>query len=99
MITHVVVLRLAATDPSTRAEHATEYKRRIDALAGAIPGLLSLTVGIDIGRIDWHWDVSLVSTHASYDDLEAYQAHPLHRDVLAYGDTIVADRAVVDHET
>lgn len=98
MVTHTVAFRLAATD-AARDEHAREYKRRLEALVGRIPGLLTLTVGIDPGRVDGHWDVALVTTHASYDDLESYQAHPLHREVLAYGATIVADRACVDYET
>lgn len=99
MITHMVIVRLAASDPDTRAEHAAEYKRRLENLPGRVPGLLSLAVGIDAGQAGGNWDLALVTTHPSYDDLEAYQAHPLHREVLEYGATIVADRACVDHET
>lgn len=95
MITHVAVFRLAATDPRTRRDHAAEYARRLEALTGRIPGLTSLTVGTDLGRIEGHWDLALISTHPTYEDLEHYQAHPLHREVLEYGDTIVSDRAVV----
>lgn len=73
--------------------------RRLEGLTGRVPGLATLAVGIDVGRIDGHWDLALVATHPSDDDLELYQAHPLHREVLDHGGTIIADRACVDFET
>jgi len=45
-----------------------------------------------------HWDVVLVSEHDSNDDLEAYQAHPAHREAAAWVSTVVNDRATVDYE-
>jgi hypothetical protein len=63
-----------------------------------VPGLMSMDVGIDAGKIGSHFDVVLTSTHESYADLEAYQAHPLHVEVIEFGKTIVSARACVDYE-
>lgn len=99
MIVHNIAFKLAATDPVLRAEQTAEFARRIRSLEGKIPGLRSITVGTDLGHIDEHYDLVLISTHDNYQDLEDYQAHPLHGEVIAYGKTIVASRACVDYET
>lgn len=98
MIVHNVAFKMAAEDAATRAEHAAELARRLRALDGQVPGLVSLMVATDLGKIDTHYELVLVSTHATYEDLESYQAHPLHREVIDYGNTVVAQRACVDYE-
>lgn len=98
MITHNIAFKLATEDPALRQEQAAEFKRRIESLAGNIPTLKSLSVALDLGKTDGHYDLVLVSTHETHDDLEAYQAHPLHVAVIEYGRTIVSDRACVDYE-
>lgn len=98
MIVHNIAFKLAETDPRVRAEQAAEFARRIRDLGGKVPGLQSISVGTDVGRIADHYDLVLVSHHDSYEDLEAYQAHPLHVEVIEFGKTIVSARACVDYE-
>lgn len=98
MIVHNVAFKLAEADKDLRAEQAAEFARRILAMEGKIPGLLGVSVGIDVGLIDGHYDLVLISKHETYADLEAYQADPLHGEVIAFGKTIVAERAAVDYE-
>lgn len=98
MIVHVVAFRMSAADAETRRSDATAFSARLRALEGQIPGLLSIEVGIDLGHLSDHADMVLTSKHASYPDLEAYQAHPLHTEVAAYGRTVVAERITVDYE-
>lgn len=98
MIVHNIAFKLAETDAGVRAEQASEFARRILSLEGKIPGLRAISVGTDVGRIAEHYDLVLVSHHDSYEDLEAYQAHPLHVEVIEYGKAIVSARACVDYE-
>ncbi|HEU4850453.1 MAG TPA: Dabb family protein [Terrimesophilobacter sp.] len=98
MIVHNIAFKLAETDSRVRAEQTAEFARRIRDLEGKVPGLQSISVGTDFGRIADHYDLVLVSHHDSYEDLEAYQAHPLHVEVIEYGKTIVSARACVDYE-
>jgi hypothetical protein len=99
MIRHVVQFRLLATDPAQRAQDAEGIRERLTALLGVVPGLRGLDVHRDLGLIDTHWDVILVSDHDDNAALEGYQAHPAHRDASAWISTVVTDRAVVDFET
>ena len=98
MIVHNIAFRLAEQDPVLKLEQAAEFKRRIESLAGNIPTLNSMTVGLDDGRDPAHYDLVLVSTHDTVADLDAYQAHPLHVALIEYGKTIVSERACVDYE-
>jgi hypothetical protein len=99
VITHIVVLTFAAEDPEQRVADAAEYQRRLVALRGQVPGLLSLDVGTDLGVIDGHYELGLVTTHPTYADLEAYQVHPLHAAVREFGKSVVQTRAIVDFES
>jgi hypothetical protein len=93
VIRHVVLLKL--TDPSLAAEAA----KRLEALAGEIPSVRSLEVGVDVLRSDSSYDVALVTTHDDLDGLRAYAEHPAHVEFLAWVRPHLADRVVVDAET
>jgi len=98
MFKHVAAFKLATDDPQLKMRQAREFADLIAGLQGQVPGLVSIDVGIDIGRIGTHFDVVLISTHESYEALEAYQAHPKHQVVIEHGNRIVAERAIVDFE-
>jgi hypothetical protein len=98
MIRHIVEFRLSADDQEQRAVDARGIHDRLTALVEIVPTVRTVTVAADLGLIEGHWDVVLVSEHDSTDDLEAYQAHPAHRDAVAWVSTVVSDRATVDYE-
>ena len=96
MIRHVVTWKLAAEDPATRSEQASEVARRLNALDGVVPQLRSISAGANIAYPDANWDVTLV---ADVDSIEAeYQVHPAHEEVVAYVRSVVASRVAVDFE-
>ncbi len=97
MIRHVVLFALAAEDPTQKQRIAQEMKERMEPLASAIPGVRRLEVGFDMGRVPGHWDVVLVSEHESDAALEAYQVHPRHLEVLDFVNSVVRQKACVDH--
>jgi quinol monooxygenase YgiN len=97
VIRHIVAFRLEAESAVARAEHAMAMAAALEPL-NALDEVLSLTVRPDLGLVDGHWHVVLVSEHPDSAALEAYQAHPAHRAASAEAGRYVAERAVVDYE-
>jgi heme-degrading monooxygenase HmoA len=97
MIRHIVLFRLAAIDELQRRDDAHGIAERLQALETQIPGIVSIRVDRDLGLVEGHWDVALVSEHDDNAALEAYQVHPAHKEVAAYIGTVISDRAVVDY--
>jgi Stress responsive A/B Barrel Domain len=94
MITHVVLFKLKDRSPST----INATRERMALIEGHIPTLLTLQVGINAVPSDRAYDIALVATFNSLEDLRAFQMHPVHvtmfDDVKARFDTIAA----VDYE-
>lgn len=97
-IRHVVSWKLAAEDDDERAAHAAEVARRLMALEGVIPQLLSISAGANVAYPESNWDVTLVADFADIAALEEYQVHPAHEEVVAYVRSVVASRVAVDFE-
>jgi hypothetical protein len=98
MIRHVVSWKLAAEDDAQRAEQAAEVARRLNALDGVVPQLRSISAGANVAYPDTNWDVTLVADFDSIAELEAYQVHPAHEEVVAFVRSVVASRVAVDFE-
>ncbi len=97
MIRHIVLFRLAADDDVQRRDDAHGIAERLEALETEIAGIQSIRVDRDLGLVDGHWDVALVSEHNDNAALEAYQVHPAHLEVATWIGTVISDRAVVDY--
>ena len=99
MIRHVVMFNLSAAADSERAADIAEMQSRLNALVGVVPGLQSMTLQPDLGLVEDHWDVVLVSEHDDNEALEGYQAHPAHEEAGAFIRSVTnSDRATVDYE-
>jgi hypothetical protein len=100
MITHVVCWKVVEeADGRTRPEILQKMKEDLEALAGTIPELESISVGINAKEAEAASDVVLLSTFADWDALERYQVHPAHQEVVAFVKTVVTERRVVDFES
>ena len=97
MIRHIVAFELDAPDEQARVAHIRRMQDALEALT-TLDEVESITVRPDLGTVDGHWDVVLVSEHRSTADLEAYQAHPQHQQAAKIAGEFVARRAVVDYE-
>lgn len=97
-VRHVVSWKLAAEDAAERADQAAEVARRLNALDGVVPQLLSISAGANMAYPDTNWDVTLVADFDSIDALEEYQVHPAHEEVVAYVRSVVSSRVAVDFE-
>jgi hypothetical protein len=95
MITHIVLFKLADPDAATLAA----LQDRLRGMAGRIPVLRHLEVGMDIIRSDRSYDIALVARFDSLDDLQAYQVHPCHADeVLPLVKSVCSSIIAVDYE-
>jgi heme-degrading monooxygenase HmoA len=77
-IKHIVMWRVRGDDEAERAHNARLIQREFESLAGRIPGLLQLEVGLDESRIDYACDVVLLTEFDSRESLAAYAQHPEH---------------------
>jgi hypothetical protein len=95
MITHIVCFKL-------KDRSAASVQRTRDVLLsmeGKIEQLLHLEVGADVLHTERSYDIVLITKFNSMADLDAYQIHPFHQEIVKHiksvGDTSVA----VDFET
>lgn len=75
---HVVLFRFAGED------EARECVARLRAMAGAIPQVRRLEAGVNQVPSGRAYDVGLVVTVESLDDLQGYRDHPVHQPFLAW---------------
>ena len=80
MITHIVFFKL----PNYSQALCQELQMRLMSMEGRIDALTSITVGIDIARTERAFDVALITTHTSLENLQAYAVDPIHQDVIAW---------------
>lgn len=99
MIKHVVMWKLKDNVAgNSRGENAREMKRRLEALAQAIPEIRRLEVGLNIKDSERAADVALYSEFDSPADLAAYIQHPAHQEVVTFVREIAAETRVVNYE-
>lgn len=93
MVKHVVMWTLK--EPG----RAQELKSAVDGMKGRVAGLTDLECGIDFIRGEASCDLVLISTHASREELDRYQADPVHGEVKKLIGPAAASRHAVDFET
>ncbi len=91
MLKHIVVWEMKE---DVSVEQKAEMRKRLEDLRSTVSELRKIDVGID----DGNGTMSLFSEFASEEDLNVYQAHPDHQDVVAFVKPLVADRTVCDYE-
>jgi hypothetical protein len=94
LIAHIVMFRLIDRSPESVGRAADVLR----GLAGKVPALRSLEVGVDVLRSDRSWDIALTAGFESLADLEAYRVHPDHQSVVRYMDSVRDAVASVDYE-
>lgn len=73
MLTHVVMFKL--NDPAT---DGPRLAAALNGLAGQIPGLQSVSAGVNEIPSDRAWDMALVTVFDDLEAMQAYQTHPAH---------------------
>ena len=89
-MTHVVFFRFA------QANHAQQAATKLRALAGVVPSLRDIEVGIDELKSERSWDLCLITRFDDRAGMDAYQVHPAHNVVANYLHEHATGAAAVD---
>ena len=95
MLTHVVLFKLKDKSPET----LNKVKELLMNLEGKIPQLKYIEVGIDILHSERSYDISLITRFNSLEDMQAYQVHPAHVEVLNFLSTVRESSVAVDYNS
>jgi hypothetical protein len=68
-------------------------------LKGRIPQLRHLEIGVNIVHTERSYDLALVARFDSLEDLQSYQNHPFHVEVVKYLQGNRQSTVTVDYET
>jgi len=99
MVKHIVLWTLKETaEGRSKQENLLLAKQKLEAMAGKVPGMTRLEVGINFQTRDGAWDLALYSEFESQRALEGYRSHPEHLKAIEYLRTVRDQRAVVDYE-
>jgi hypothetical protein len=92
MLTHIVLFRL---NEGAKGQ-ASQLVERLLGMKGKIPQLLDIEAGVDVVRSGRSYDVALITRFASLADMQAYQVHPVHQEVLQFVREVVSESVSVD---
>jgi heme-degrading monooxygenase HmoA len=95
VITHIVLFKLKDRSPGS-VERA---RRVLSGLEGKIPELRGFEVGADVLRSERSYDIALTARFDSLSDLQAYQVHPAHQEVVRYMTAVRESAASVDYDS
>ena len=95
MLTHIVLFKLSERTP----ENAQKLREVLLGMAGRIPQIRHMEVGVNVVPSERACDVALFQRFDSLPDLQEYQAHPNHQEVLKYIHAVTASRVSVDYES
>lgn len=96
MITHIVLFRLKDATP----EGLDRTKNVLLSMQGKVPQLKHLEVGINVVPSGRAYDLALITKVDNLEELDAYQVHPVHQDVLAYMKEALREPSVaIDYES
>ena len=99
MIQHVVMWKFADMAESRTKEENMEWVREhLTALIPIIPEIRSMEIGADIGKTDMSYDMVLIMTFDSMEDLHTYKVHPSHQAISQYVKKVRTARATVDRQ-
>ncbi len=95
MITHIALIKLVHAN----AETIEEARKLLSGLEGKIPQLRHLEIGLNLIQSYRSYDLSLVAKFDSLEDLQAYNNHPTHVEVVKKLQGIRKSTVTVDYET
>lgn len=97
MIKHIVLWKfLDEAEGHTKEENMDIVKSSLTALLPIIPQIRSFEIGKDVLHSEMSYDMALIMTFDSLDDLDAYKNHPEHRKVSAYVKRVRSGRVSAD---
>lgn len=99
MIKHIVMWKLKDdVEGRSKLENSKLVKESMEGLKKDIKEIISIEVGINIVEGDQAYDLVLNSKFASLGDLDIYQKHPAHVEVVKFASPLLESRVVIDYE-
>lgn len=99
MIKHIVMWKLKEqAEGADRQANAREMKRRLDACAEIVPGILQFEVALAQSGLEATYDVVLVSAFENKEALDAYANHPTHQALMPFFKAVRDERQCMDYE-
>ncbi len=100
MVKHIVMFKfLESAEGRTKKENTEKAAQMLRDLQGKIPELLSSEVRINSDLADkTNYDLVLIADYNSWEDLNKYIEHPLHKAVGAFMKGVRESRSCVDYE-
>ncbi len=96
MIHHIVMWKLKEAD---KKKNAQQIKERLEGLKGRIKEIEEIYVGFNMEIApENNFDVVLTSQFKTFEDLDVYQYHPEHQEVVQFIKTVVEQRVAIDYE-
>ncbi len=95
MLTHVVFFKLN----ERTTENAEKLREVLLSMSGKVPQIKYMEAGVNVIPSERAYDVVLYQRFDSLHDLQEYQAHPNHQEVLKYILAVTASRVSVDYES
>ena len=98
MIRHIVMFKLKSFETETeKTAAATELLRRLNELPSKIDLIRKYEAGIDVRKLEWSSDISLVMDFDTMADLDAYTVHPAHQEFVAFNKDFSIAKVCVDY--
>ncbi len=99
MIRHIVMWNFKdGAEGMTKAEIIEKVSRDLSALKSVVPVVRDLEVGRSVTSGDMHYDMALIVTVDSLDDLPLYANHPEHLKVREFIGKVRLERVTADIE-
>jgi len=95
MVHHLVLWQIR-DDVADKTATLVEFKQRLEALIPLIPEVRQLRVGVNELHGPAASDIALISSFDSWEELDAYQHHPAHQEVVAFVKGVTRERRSVD---
>ena len=95
MITHIALIKLVHAN----AETIEEARKILFGLEGKIPQVRHLEIGVNLIHSYRSYDLSLIAKFDSLEDLQTYNNHPVHVEVVKKLQGVRQSTVTVDYET
>ena len=94
MIDHVIAFKAPNLDAAAEQELFAKL-----AELQHVPGVRGFALGRNFGDRSRGFDVCMRITFDTREDLDAYEAHPIHKDVVAYNRKVTEEHICFDFES
>jgi len=96
MVKHVVMWRVK--ESQNKSDDVQKLKEALEGLTDKIKEIVDLEVGVDFSKKpEASADIVLISSFNSAEDLQIYQEHPAHQQVVKIIRSLTTERRLVDY--